>query len=144
MRVPSIRTAEVRDCCEIAKLMLELGYPTSPELLERKLKEFEGRDYDQVFVAELDEEIIGVISCHITSLFHQEEASGRITSLVVKSGLAGTGIGSRLVQTAEEYFKNCNCIKSEVTSGNIRTGAHEFYISCGYARDEQRFLKVYN
>ena len=62
----------------------------------------------------------------------------------MKSGLVGLGIGTLLVKEAEKYFKNMNCIKSEVTSGNARVAAHEFYISCGYAKDEQRFLKTYS
>lgn len=144
MAMVSVRTANISDSEAISELMSQLGYASSPELIERKLKEFEVRDYDQVFVALQGEEVVGVISCHITTLFHQDGASGRITSLVVQSNLNGSGIGKQLVLEAENYFRKMSCIKSEVTSGNTRTAAHEFYLSCGYTKDEQRFLKAYS
>lgn len=140
----NIRTARIEDTDEIVELMKQLGYPVSQELIEQKLHDFESRSYDQVFVAEIESEMIGVISCHITSLFHQDGASGRITSLVVGREFKRGGIGRALVQKAEEYFLSNRCVKSEVTSGVQRKAAHSFYEACGYNEDERRFLKIYS
>ena len=62
MGIANIRSANLRDSKAVSDLMLELGYSASPELIYRKLREFSERDYDEVFIAELDEEVVGVIS----------------------------------------------------------------------------------
>ena len=124
--------------------MSYLGYSVSLGLIERKLKGFHETPHDEVFVADLKGKVVGCISCHITSLFHQEGASGRITSLVINPEFRSKGIGGNLVKKAEEYFKSMGCIKSEVTSGDHRKEAHKFYIECGYQEDERRFIKNYS
>lgn len=95
-------------------------------------------------MAELKGRIIGVISCHITGLFHQRGSSGRITSLVIEKNSRGLGVGRALVSTSENFFRNSDCIKAEVTSGDHRAGAHESYQVCGYKPDERRFIKQLN
>ncbi len=139
----NVRRAESSDAEKISSLMNELGYSISSEALNAKLREFSQRDGDEVFVAEHNGNIQGCISCHITSLFHQLGASGRITSLVVAESSRGQGIGKLLVETAEIFFRSNGCIKSEVTSGEVRRAAHQFYQSCGFSRDELRFIKFY-
>ena len=144
IRDMNIRKAKSSDAKEISGLMSELGYSISAEALLVKLTEFAQRNYDQVFVAESNGNIRGCISCHITSLFHQPGSSGRITSLVVAEASRGKGIGQLLVETAEDFFRANGCIKSEVTSGEQRHAAHQFYLSCGFSLDERRFIKLYN
>lgn len=140
----NIRRAEFRDTKEISYLMTELGYDASSSLLDKKLTEFSQTPIDAVFVAEIDGTIAGCISCHITSLFHQEGSAGRITSLVIDKENRGMGVGKRLVCEAETFFRLHGCVKSEVTSGDHRPEAHAFYRSCGYEQDERRFLKRYS
>ncbi len=140
----NIRRANCQDAQKIAELMKQLGYEASRDLIERKLTAFGKTPIDTVFVAESEGTIIGVISCHITSLFHQEGSSGRITSLVIDKENRGLGVGMSLVQQAEEFFHASGCIKSEITSGDHRPEAHSFYESCGYKLDERRFIKQYS
>jgi GNAT superfamily N-acetyltransferase len=137
----NLRIAEISDSDEISGLMNQLGYDSPPELIRTKLVKFCSTPNDIVFVAVIDEKIVGCISCHITSLFHQAGASGRITSLVTNQHYGGKGIGKKLVARAENFFKSGGCIKSEVTSGDQREAAHKFYTTCGYRMDERRFIK---
>ena len=139
----NIRDAKPEDAKQISALMKELGYEASPDLIKAKLLEFDKTSSDEVFVAEADGAVVGSISCHVTRLFHQSGNSGRITSLVINKEKRGLGTGKALVRQAETYFKSKDCIKSEVTSGDHRKEAHAFYESCGYARDERRFIKIY-
>ena len=139
-----VRSATIEDAGDIAALMRQLGYSADPPLIEAKLREFSKNDTDSVFVAELEHEVVGCISCHITSLFHHKGSSGRITSLVIDKNSRRTGIGRALVAQAEELFKAKGCIKSEVTSGSYRLEAHKFYESCGFQEDEPRFVKKYS
>ncbi len=139
----NIRSAEIKDAPAIAGLMVQLGYSVDRSLIERKLHEFSESSIDNVFVAVLEQQVVGCISCHITTLFHQEGGSGRITSLVIDEHLRGSGIGKQLVRKAEQFFQDNGCIKSEVTSGSHRLEAHKFYETCGFQENDRRFSKNY-
>jgi ribosomal protein S18 acetylase RimI-like enzyme len=139
-----IRPAKTQDSEMISELMDQLGYGASSELIEEKLTAFQSSASDAVFVADLDGVVVGEISCHITSMFHQKGNSGRITSLVIDQNQRGLGIGKQLVTQAEIFFKSCDCIKSEVTSSEHRTVAHAFYESCGYEHVKRRYIKTYD
>jgi len=140
----NIESAKYEHAEKISNLMLELGYATTRELIEIKLQFVSNSDLDEVFVAAENNEIVGVISCHLTTLFHVAGMCGRITSLVVDKNVRGSGIGQALVEKADCYFIENNCVKAEVTSGDHRKGAHQFYINQGYAEDQRRFIKTYN
>jgi N-acetylglutamate synthase-like GNAT family acetyltransferase len=139
----NIRPAKIQDSKKISSLMDQLGYGASGQLIEKKLTEFAKTPIDTVFVAEVEGLVVGVISCHITSLFHQAGSSGRITSMVIEQKHRGQGVGKCLVSEAEAFFQSSGCVKSEVTSGDHRPEAHAFYESCGYKLDERRFIKLY-
>lgn len=138
----NLRRAKTTDAEEISALLNQLGYKITGNLIARKISEFSSVPVDDVFVAEVGGEVVGTISCHIDSLFHQEGNSGRITSLVVDHHYRGRGVGKALVTEAESFFHSYGCVKSEVTSGEHRPEAHAFYESCGYQLDERRFLKL--
>jgi len=121
--------------------MAELGYDASVTLIESKLRNFAPSEADRVFVAEHHKRLIGVISCHVTPLFHQRGNIGRITALVVDADSRGNGTGKSLIATAEQFLVESDCIRLEVTSGDHRKEAHEFYKHCGYLPDERRFIK---
>jgi len=140
----NIECAKYEYAEEISNLMIELGYETTRELTEIKLQFISNSELDEVFVAIEDNRIVGVISCHLTTLFHVLGMCGRITSLVVNKNVRGSGIGQALVEKADCYFKENNCIKAEVTSGEHRNGAHQFYVNQGYVEDQRRFIKLYN
>jgi len=63
--------------------MVQLGYGGSPDLILENIKYIITSKTDAVYVAENDGKVVGVISCHLTKLFHKTGYSGRITSLVV-------------------------------------------------------------
>ena len=71
-----VRTARDSDTDRIVDLMNQLGYSVSSDLIYSKLSEFKTRNYDAVYVAEIDDQVMGCISCHITNLFHQKGACG--------------------------------------------------------------------
>ena len=139
-----IRIARKEDSESISELMRELGYKTSVDLIREKIGEVVQSDIDQVFVAVIDNQVVGCVSCHLTQLFHQKGRAGRITSLVVLKNYRNTGIGTRLVKAADHFFQSNGCSGAEVTSGDHRKEAHDFYQNQGYKLDERRFIKHYN
>ncbi len=138
-----VRVATKSDVGNICRLMDQLGYSVDSCTISEKLRLIENADIDSVFVAETGGEVVGLISCHITTLFHQKGSSGRITSLIIDENQRGRGIGNLLCLRAERFFQSFDCVKSEVTSGNRRSDAHEFYRSMGYQIDGLRFIKMY-
>jgi len=139
-----LETAKYQHAPEIVLLMNELGYQCSLDLIESKLKFIAHSDFDQVFVAIIDDEVVGLISCHVTTLFHAAGKSGRITSLVVSSGARRKGVGKALLIQADKYFLEKECVKVEVTSSEHRKEAHEFYKAVGYTQESAHFIKSYN
>lgn len=139
-----IRLAEVSDSVKIADLLEQLGYVVSPTLLANKIAVLGGSPCDLVLVAENNENLAGVISLHITELFHAVGSIGRITALVVASNSRGGGIGKLLIDAADQFFMSAGCVRAEVTSGNHRLRAHAFYEANGYLPDERRFMKSYS
>ena len=140
----NIRAAEVSDAVTIANLLEQLGYIASSSLVVHKIRLLAGNPNDLVLVAEDDGIVAGVISLHVTELFHAAGRIGRITSLVIASDKRGEGMGKSLIQAADAFFIAAGCVRSEVTSGNQPSEAHAFYQSNGYWPDERRFLKRYS
>ncbi len=139
-----IRIARIEDSESISLLMQELGYKTSVGLIREKLKEIAQSDIDQVFVAVIDNKVLGCVSCHLTQLFHQEGRTGRITSLIVLKRNRNTGIGTRLINAADYFFQSNGCSRAEVTSAYHREKAHDFYQKKGFKQNEWRFIKHYD
>ncbi len=136
-----VRPATESDATSISALLSELGYSLEVAHVKKNIALLSSSLSDAVFVAEADSSIVGVISFHVIPLFHVVGNLGRISSLVVSSQWQRRGVGGKLVQAAEEFGWSQGCLRIEVTSGDHRAGAHEFYQNLGYQFDERRFLK---
>jgi N-acetylglutamate synthase-like GNAT family acetyltransferase len=139
----TIRQALSTDAVRIAKLLVQIAWSATPELVERKLSVLGKSLMDVVLVAENPDGIVGVVSLHVFELFHAEGRLGRITSLVVDATSRGEGVGKFLMEAFDRYFLEAGCIRTEVTSREHRKEAHAFYQANGYQSDERRFLKRY-
>lgn len=139
-----IRTALKADSEIVSKLLNQLGYQASPELIRDKLETLNSSSCDTVLLAQDGDNIVGVISLHVLELFHQPGRLGRITSLVIDDAFRGQGVGALLVCAADAFFKEQGCVRAEVTSGDHRVPAHTFYPQQGYEPDERRFVKRYD
>jgi GNAT superfamily N-acetyltransferase len=113
----------------------------SQQAVRDKVTRLANQPADRIYVAEIEGDVVGVLSFHITPLLHAEGNSGRITAMVVASEYRHQGIGTLLVQEAEAWAWSQGCSMIEVTSGDQRPRAHRFYESRGYKCDERRFLK---
>ena len=141
--IMNIRSASHKDIDQLINLLNELGYPSDKDTLTKSLTHYKRSDDYEVLVAEHEGKVVGCISLHVMKLFHRAGNAGRITSLVVSSENRGKGIGKDLVNAADRYFKSMGCVKTEVTSGDHRKAAHNFYQSEGFVLDERRFIKNY-
>ncbi len=81
---------------------------------------------DAVLVAEHASEVAGFISCHVSS------DTGSIGLLGVSSAARGSGIGTRLVMAALQWFEMRSLKRVEVVTQGRNVAGQRVYQSCGF------------
>lgn len=137
-----IRPAVTHDSAGIAERLAELGYETSSDQVLSRLRDLSVAGA-AVFVAVCGDRVLGVVTVQRNSVLHRKEDDARITSLEVAPSVRRQGVGRRLVIEAERWAHAAGCGRIEVTSGNARGEAHDFYARVGYEQTSLRFSKVF-
>lgn len=128
-----VRDAAPGDAAALSPLLEALGYPTPPEAVLARLAALAAIDpAGRTLVATLGTGILGFATLHVTPVLHRPTPVGRITSIAVHPGARGTGVGRRLVEAAEDYFRSLGLGRIELTSGTAHQAAHDFYRHLGY------------
>lgn len=129
--LPRIRRARPGDAAQLATLCNQLGYPSSPEEVRRRLQRLRGPDH-AVYVAEdKDGTVVGWVHIFLRPLL-EEDLAAEIGGLVVDEAHRGRGIGHRLLERAERWARRRGSRAVVVRSNVIRLEAHRFYEQCGY------------
>ena len=89
------------------------------------------RDPNGIFVAKIDEEIVGFIACDS----NWDEEFGAIHEIAVKREYQGKGIGKRLLKTGIEYLKGKGFKYIELYVGEKNYRAISFYEKFGFKKD---------
>jgi GNAT superfamily N-acetyltransferase len=135
----TIRPAGSADAPRLAVLCQQLWYPTSPEVVERRLQHLRQDDRHAVYVAELTEgsteipfgQVVGWVHVYLSpSLL--DDLHAEIGGLVVDESCRGQRIGERLLQQAEQWARERGCQAISVRSNTLRHDAHRFYQRLGY------------
>jgi len=137
----TIEKAEVHHAPRIAELLAQLGYPSEPGAVARRISALSASEADCLWVARFRGKAVGFLAFHIIPVFPGPENLGRITALVVDEESREKGIGRLLAATAERWAWDRECARVEVTSGDWRSRAHHFYQDLGYAMESKRFVK---
>ena len=137
----AIRKAVIADSEGIAKLVSELGYPTSSGQLQRRLKTILHDDDYHTLVACEAGAIVGFIGTRRGPLYEDDGLYGQIMALAVAPSYQRRGIGGMLMQAAESRLVERGATVLVVTSGNHRADAHAFYEDCGYSFTGRRYRK---
>ncbi len=136
-----VRRARIKDSEAIADLLGELGYPNTIRFARSKIKKLSSGRNDRLFAVTYCGQVVGFVSCHIVPLMHESGNVCRVTALVVAEEFCGRGLGRELIVKAEHFARTRRCIKIEITSGEHRTRAHDFYRKLGYQEVSRRFMK---
>jgi GNAT superfamily N-acetyltransferase len=121
------------DGASAARLSGELGYPVSPEEMQRRIESLARMPDHAVYVACISGEVVGWID--LTVAHHlQSEPRAEIGGLVVSSEVRSRGIGRRLVAVAEEWALQRGLKSIVVRSRATREAAHRFYLREGYTQ----------
>jgi GNAT superfamily N-acetyltransferase len=144
LRSTSIRSATNKDAGQIAALCDQLGYPTSPEQARLRLKEIQGWEGHEFFIAQLPTgKLVGWVHVFVRPLV-VIELSAELGGLVVDQGHRGQGIGSLLMRHAEDWSRSRGCHSLRARSNVTRANAHTFYESNGYemVKTSMTFVKA--
>ncbi len=140
----AIRRARVEDTESITALCTQLGYPSSPEQVRRRLAEILLDGDHVVLVAELRPgKVIGWVQMHVRKLVVVDRHA-EIVGLVVDEGHRGKQVGRRLLAEAEAWARAQECGAIRLRSNVLRTDAHRFYENLGYGiiKTQRAFRKA--
>jgi N-acetylglutamate synthase and related acetyltransferases len=136
-----IREAERRDAYILSRLLAQLGYPATLKECEARINLHTRENY-KLFVGEIEGAVIGFIALHWYHAIHHQKPIGRLVAICVDEKSRGTGLGTSLLNFAEDFFKQKDCFKIELTSRMRRTESHEYYLRKGYQQTSLHFIKL--
>lgn len=127
-----IREATYHDAAAIKLLMAALGYKTSVSLLVDQLENlFDGINH-QVFVYELNKDVVGFISAHFMPQLAFDGELVFISYLSVDESVRDQGIGKALEQYVTKEALKRKCDRIQVHCMDWRTPEKKFYLEQGY------------
>jgi predicted N-acetyltransferase YhbS len=138
----TIRQARPEDAPALGDLLTQLGYPTDAAQIPDRLEKIHARPGTTVLVAEHGGRVVGVVTVHLFSAMHTSEPAAWLTALVVDESVRGKGVGSALVQRAEQWAIQQGARTLSLTSALRRKEAHEFYKSRDYEHTGVRLVKL--
>lgn len=135
-----IRPAQPEDSAPLARLSTQLGYPSSIQETEIRLKKLLSNESNCVWVATSDLEIIGWIHGFVA---HRLETDSfvEIGGLVADEKQQKKGVGRLLVAAVQEWTKHQNIPQLRVRCNEKRTESHAFYAHLGFGM--KKIQKVY-
>ena len=136
MTTPRIRDAEPGDARGVAVLLTVLGYPTTEDEAREHIERFSDEPASRLQVAiEKDgDEPIGLVATHLTPRLNRELRTCRVTEVVVDPSWRRAGVGRRLLAAAEDEARVRGADLIDLTSGDWREDAHDFYPEAGFER----------
>ena len=132
----SIRRLTVDDAEAAAELSSQLGYPSSPGDLRKRIEELSHTTDRVAFAAVVDGQdgqMVGWIDAAMERHL-QSPASAVIGGLVVREDKRGQGVGRRLCIEVEEWSRSQSVPLVRVRSQIKREDAHRFYLRDGYRK----------
>src|ERR1700736_2525993 len=136
-----IRSAEMDDAAALASLMGELGYETTSDEMQMRLRRILPNSLYRAFVAVSHGKVCGVVVTGHYESFEHNDPSGRVLALVVSKTMRGHGVGRALMEAAEKDFVARNIKRIALNTRFDREDAHKFYETVGYTRTGFRFTK---
>ena len=128
-----IRQMHAEDAAAVATLTTELGYSATEDEIRRRYNLIKDRWDGRVFVAQhAGNCIVGWIHVQATYLLECDPRA-EIWGLVVAGTARGSGVGRRLVESAEEWAVMRGLSVMALRSNSLRTEAQGFYEHLGYA-----------
>jgi len=137
-----IRTATLNDAPSISNLSDQLGYQSGISETEKRLQAVLQDGNNCVFVAVVDEKIIGWIHGFYTVRVESDPFT-EIGGLVVDENYRRQNIGKLLINKIVEWALARENKTVRVRCNTIRKGSHQFYLALGFAEvKEQKIFQI--
>lgn len=140
---PVIRVANADDSEAIRRInLLALGYESGLSETADRLATIMRKPNTMIIVAEIEGSVAGYIHGSDYDCSYIPPLKN-ILALGVLEEYRGKGIGRALINALEEWAKTDGCAGVRLVSSSYRTGAHDFYLRCGYTvrKDQKNFIK---
>jgi GNAT superfamily N-acetyltransferase len=137
-----IRDARSTDAPELAGLTTELGYPSTPADIARRLPFVISGPERRLLVAVGDDDRALAWIHVIVNRTLENDPYAQIVGLVVTESARGEGIGARLVAEAERWAHEQGVESVRVRSNVMRERTHGFYQRAGYEIAKTSYLFV--
>ncbi len=140
-----VRTARQGDAAAIALLAGQLGYPSSPAQIQRRLARILRDSQHAAYVAvDAQGQVGGWIHAFVYRLV-ESDVQAEIGGLVVSRDFRGRGLGNLLMDRAERWARSKGLKSVYLRSNVIRENAHAFYRKRGYQviKTQHAFLKTF-
>jgi GNAT superfamily N-acetyltransferase len=138
------RPAAPDDAAALSRLLGQLGYPTAAEEIPDRLEKLYARPGTAVVVAEAAGEVVGAITLHLFPALHTSAPIAWLTAVVVDEKARGKGVGSALLEHAEEWAIQRGASRISLTSALHRVRAHKFYKDRHYEQTGVRLTRIFD
>jgi GNAT superfamily N-acetyltransferase len=130
-----IRKALKEDSQALSFLMTVLGYLTTTAEMESRLDVLLQDRCCHTFVAECNGLLCGTIGVRVrneVSWHKEQQFEAEVVVLVVSDSHRGTGVGSALLNAAENLCNSLKIDQMTISCGYRRIDTHRFYLRRGY------------
>ena len=131
------RPARPEERTEVARLLAQLGYDVDPAAVDTAILDGEG-----VLVAELDGEVVGLLTYDSRRQLHRNGTVTTIDALVVDETRRSAGIGAALIDRLVGLAREEGSESIELHSHLSRTAARRFYERAGFELTSNSFRRV--
>jgi GNAT superfamily N-acetyltransferase len=138
-----IRDAFEEDSSALSSLVTELGYPTTPEQMEVRLRSITEQPGHKTLIAEVGGTIVGMVGACIGYYYEHDGTYLRVLAMVTSATIRNKGIATALLTAVEEWGKEQGASSVFLNSGNRkeREAAHAFYLKRGFDAKSTGFVK---
>ncbi|MEZ4792345.1 MAG: GNAT family N-acetyltransferase [Gelidibacter sp.] len=136
-----IRNATMDDAKHIAELSAELGYPSSKEDTQSRLKKMLTSPDHCIYVAMEGDDVIGWVHGFCTMRVESDRFV-EIGGLVIGQEHQKKGIGKKLVSQVCTWSQSKQCQTVRVRCNVIRTESHKFYERLGFTTNKEQKIFV--
>jgi GNAT superfamily N-acetyltransferase len=134
-----LREATPEDGQSIARLLTELGHPTTAAEVPERLAAVLGEGGAVLLAVDASAAPLGLLCLARHAALHAPGPIAYITALVTTSTARRRGVGRAFLTAAKRWAQGRGCVRLSVTSAEHRADAHAFYTACGLPYTGRRF-----